>query len=307
MSTTVRREASPPIDEDAILSRLVTSEDLLVVCDFEVALCATGGKMNEASPGKRALRVMSDLAGTPCTSVAILASDCATWLRRSAALSQPVVHTCTADSDHKPTDAPSLSKVLAIDALLTTHSPNLIFFAGGDDSAETVLLRSVSMTSASESAKALRAPRLACAILPNSSSSSSVSTGVAGVRSLPLESEPSFVLSRPAARAVGRRLSPCRRRTVGQSRSDAATHVVDHGRSGIRTELHLDLPGTSRTPPIRRGLPCCARTRLPELAANDRGSVPLSRQCELGTNRPLRRPTAGAASACACVGGLACE
>ena len=142
MSTTVRREVGPRIDEDGILSRLVTSGDLLVVCDFVGALCATGDKINEALPGKRALRVMSDLAGLPCTSVAILASDFAARLRRSEALSQrvTVVQTCTADADDQPTDPAvlALSKVLAIDALLTTHSPDLIFFAGADDYAETV-------------------------------------------------------------------------------------------------------------------------------------------------------------------------
>ena len=144
MTKMLSRVSDPSTEDDEIFQRLVTAPDLLVVCDFEGTLADLCG--DGAVPIDGSMRVVSDLAALPKTSVAIIAHDSVAHLRAGGrdGLSDlvTIIERCTVEDLDDDTEASrsfqSPRKDLAVDALLAECSPSLIFFAGDDESDEPV-------------------------------------------------------------------------------------------------------------------------------------------------------------------------
>jgi trehalose-6-phosphatase len=138
------RVSYPSTAGDEIVLRLATTADLLIVCDFEGTLAELCG--DGAIPVDGSMRVVSELATLPRTSVAIIAHDSVAHLRigDSDGLGEAVTvierSVPAALNDGSKAAMPGVfpRKDLAIDGLLTNHSPSLIFYAGDDETDELV-------------------------------------------------------------------------------------------------------------------------------------------------------------------------
>jgi trehalose-6-phosphatase len=136
MRTLVRSVEISPERAD-IVQRLAATADLLVVCDLEGTL--TESAASGVAPGDGSLRLLSELASLPDTSVALIAHDPAIDQRvaESAELGASVelIRPLTQEADGTTRE---LRKDLVVDGLLAHHQPTLIFYAGNDDSDEVV-------------------------------------------------------------------------------------------------------------------------------------------------------------------------
>jgi len=129
---------------DEIIERLVTTSELLIVCDFEGTLANLTDCRALAVDGS--MRVITALATLPRTSVAIISQDSVANLRTGGrdglGENVTVIARCTSENlvDGAQARTPPVMprKDLAIDGLLAQYSPSLIFFAGDDESDEPV-------------------------------------------------------------------------------------------------------------------------------------------------------------------------
>ena len=144
MTKVLTRNAYRSTAHDETVHRVVTTPDLLVVCDLEGTLADLTPR--GALPTEGALRVLSDLAALPRTLVAIIAHEGMPHLRTGGVegIDERVMVIVRAappsvdDGIETSTPATPERKDLAIDSLLADCSPSLIFFAGDDESDEPV-------------------------------------------------------------------------------------------------------------------------------------------------------------------------